>query len=269
VIVCLALLAALGEPPAEAAPGPEPLSLEAKEFDPAAWDRILLAHVDQGILDYAAVGPDEVAAVDGWLAAAGEFKLTTVFGKEPRAAFLVNAYNAWAARQILSHPDATSLTDIPGFFDKNKIAVAGEKRTLNDIEDLLATVFPEHPLILFSLSPGGAGYPLLPMRAYTGKTLVETNQDCFLEYIHRPGFGKDEATGAVTLPRCLERHRAWFDATERGMLGVIGAELEVGTVIALSDPATKVLYPEPDPAIPGRAPAGAGTASGSKDGAGW
>lgn len=97
------------------------------------WDRVLSrAHHDGG-LDYAALTADR-KALDAYLASLEGVRPETV-DEETQLAFWVNAYNAVVVHHVLErYPGLESVRDVDGFFDELTFPVAGEARTLDEIE---------------------------------------------------------------------------------------------------------------------------------------
>lgn len=54
--------------------------------------------------------------------------------KSEKLAFYINAYNAFVIKNVIDHWGISSPMDVKGFFDKIKFSLAGDKLTLNEIE---------------------------------------------------------------------------------------------------------------------------------------
>ncbi len=91
-----------------------------------------------GLVRYARLaGPQRRAALDRVVS--GYARSPLPVDSDTRLALWCNAYNA----NVLAHalrasegPGFTSVVNVPGFFDRERITVAGESLTLNDLENL-------------------------------------------------------------------------------------------------------------------------------------
>lgn len=87
-------------------------------------------------------------------------------------AFYINAYNLLVIKGITNNYPTKSPINIKGFFDGIKYEIAGEKRTLNSIEnDILRKDYPKEPRFHFVLVCAGLGCPPIINEAYTPKNL--------------------------------------------------------------------------------------------------
>ena len=123
--------------------------LYAADVSHSQWHQLLQDHVQMAPngqhsqVDYAAIQRNEVI-LDGYLArlAKVEKKVFDSWSDDSQLAFLINAYNAWTVKLILSrYPKLDSIKDI-GFFwsspwQKRFIPLLGETRSLDDIEHKL------------------------------------------------------------------------------------------------------------------------------------
>lgn len=90
---------------------------------------------------------------------------TDTFARNEQKAFLINAYNILVINSLMKHYPLSSVQDIDGFFDKQSHVVAGEKLTLNALEDTLIQRFQD-PRIHFALVCAAQGCPSLLQEAY-------------------------------------------------------------------------------------------------------
>lgn len=146
-------------------------------FDHGGFDRLLHAHVRDGIVDYAA------------FASAPEFKryLVSLAGFDPRGlprderlAFWLNAYNAYTIRLITKHGERNSIRNInktagiiKGYGPWNeKLATVGDSAYgLDQIEQKIIRPEFKEPRIHFALVCAALGCPPLRSEAYTGARL--------------------------------------------------------------------------------------------------
>ncbi len=229
-LAAVAAVAALAALPATAAPQ----KLEQGEFDPAVLDSLTGLYVRDGGVDYADWKAEGSEALDGFLASAGDYDLRSTMGKEPRVAFLLNAYNGWAVRQILDHYPVKSVQDIPGFFDKNTVRIAGEERTLNDVEALLAQTYGHHPLFLVGLSPGAKGMPTLPAEAFTSARLTALLGKQAGTYLGPKRLNYDQESNTLHVPPQFQRHWDLFRDLPKGPGEILGVYMPLSQVSALA-----------------------------------
>ena len=92
-------------------------------------------------------------------------------------AFWINAYNLAVIKGIISNYPIKSPLDKPGFFDKIKYEIAGQKVTLNSIENTLLRAEFKDPRLHFVLVCGAIGCPPLISEAYFPETLNKQLQE--------------------------------------------------------------------------------------------
>lgn len=128
-ITAAVLLAAcgVGAEPAATASG------EGAEVATAAWDRVLQAYQEAGGLDYAGVAADR-SDLDAYLASLAGVR-PQAWSEDRRLVFWINAYNAVVVHHVLErYPGIRSVRNVDGFFDELTFPVAGQPRTLDEIE---------------------------------------------------------------------------------------------------------------------------------------
>lgn len=148
---------------------------ESKEaFDHSEWTRFLKKYVDEnGWVAYEKIQATGKKDLKAYLARlARPVKLEK---KEDQIAFWINAYNAVTIQKLLDHrlpetvPHAT-------FFGKNIFTeetyrIAGEVRSLDDIEHGILRKKYREPRVHAALVCGASSCPRLRSEAYTGKKL--------------------------------------------------------------------------------------------------
>jgi len=226
---------------------PPARALEPGEFDPAILDSLLTLYVRDGSVDYAAWREDGPEALDAFLADAAAYDPWSIMGKEPKAAFLTNLYNAWVIRQVLTSDPVESVQEIPGFFDANSCLVAGENRTLDDLEKMLADLVPYLPQFALLLVPGAAGAPALPSQALTSGNYQETldrTASLYLTTERRMWYEKE--TRILHVPPQIGRHLDLCENTEYGIAGFAGTYLSLAEVMAMGRSTPEVVVEEMD-----------------------
>lgn len=153
----------------------------------AQWDELLSLHVysiDNGnstAVDYASFSRDssKLDAYLNTLASVSESTFNT-WSKEARLAFLINAYNAYTVKLIITaYPNITSILELErdGVIPwKQPFApLLGSTRTLDDIEHVMIRGNPElmEPRIHFAVNCASIGCPALRQEAYIGEALSQ------------------------------------------------------------------------------------------------
>jgi hypothetical protein len=248
-LLCLGLLGLilLGSNLLPAPARAEEPTLEPGEFDPSAWDSLLRMYAGPEGVDYASWREDGTEELDAFLAAAAEWDLGSILAKEPKAAFLVNAYNAWAVRQVLEHPALESPLEIEGFLEGNSFPLAGGERTLDDIETLLEPYSRILPETLLCLCPAMRGAAQLPSLAYTSENLIElvtlVVQDLL---VTREGAVWDPETRKLELPASFDRHGEFFAAQRNGLAGTLSRYLSLSVVVSVTEGNAEITYFPPN-----------------------
>jgi len=152
-------------------------TMEAQVVDHGAFDRLLKAHVVNGLVDYDAFKADP--AFSGYL----RMLATTNPAPLPRSeqlAFWINAYNAYTIQLINAKGERESIRNVNKSFGflklkgpwAEEIAVVGGKTyTLDDIEQRTIRPTFREPRIHFALVCAALGCPPLRSEAYTGSRL--------------------------------------------------------------------------------------------------
>lgn len=134
----------------------------------AKTDAFLKAHVSNGLVDYKAITADskELESLITMIENAEVAKS----GSKDYQAFYINAYNLHVINGIVTY-NLKSPLDKAGFFDKIKVTVAGEKLTLNDIENKKLRAVVKDARFHFVLVCGALGCPPLINKAYKPELL--------------------------------------------------------------------------------------------------
>jgi hypothetical protein len=217
-------------------------ALEPGEFDPSPLDSLLIRYVTPAGVDYAGWRAGGLEPLRAFLDSGSDYDLTKVLGKEPRAGFLINAYNAWAVLQILEHPDASGPQDIPGFYDANRRRVAGKDRSLNEIEAELAAVLSHRPDYFFALAPGADDLPALESRAWVSEGFLDRLRAAGTAYLrdaHRPTYDRESNT--LHLPPAFHGRAAGFDKLPQGLTGFLADHMPLADLVAFAKANPKVV----------------------------
>ena len=146
-------------------------------FDHSAFDRLLRAHVRDGMVDYDAFKRSaEFRAYLAALAAADPARLA----RDEQVALWINAYNAYTIALINKHDERRSIRNINKTFGlvkaygpwQEKLAdVGGRRYGLDEIEQGILRKQYQEPRIHFALVCAAKGCPPLRSQAYTGARL--------------------------------------------------------------------------------------------------
>lgn len=138
--------------------------------DTAALERVLVATVHGGRVDYAAFGRDPTlrADLDRYVAS-----LATMPDGAGLADWL-NAYNGLVVSSVVAHYPIRSVREVPGFFDRQRHRVAGSERTLDAIENQVIRPRFHDARVHVALVCGAVGCPSLPSHVFRASSLDAT-----------------------------------------------------------------------------------------------
>lgn len=142
----------------------------ANALDASPWERVLSKHAKQGGFDYAALKADanSMADLGRFLTAVGEMPQA-----EPLSSWL-NAYNALVVKAVADRHPIRSVRDVPGFFDRVRHRVAGQMRTLDDVENRIIRPRFQDARIHVALNCGAVSCPALHPHVFREASLDQT-----------------------------------------------------------------------------------------------
>jgi hypothetical protein len=180
-----------------------------KPFSYEDYSTILATYVDDnGLVNYTALQQDR-AALDRFNATVAAVPADVYAGwSEPeKLAFLMNAYNAFTLQAIIDQkPLKSSIRDITGVWDITKFDIAGEQKTLNNIEhDTIRKNFSE-PRIHAALVCAAMSCPILRNEPYTSEKIEEQLEEQVKTWLARPesGFKIDRKSKQVFLSKIFD-----------------------------------------------------------------
>ncbi|MBF9237621.1 DUF547 domain-containing protein [Hymenobacter sp. BT683] len=134
-------------------------------------------------------------------------------------AFYLNAYNILVIGEIVRNYPLRSVQEMPGFFNKTLLSIAGERLTLDQIElDKLRKIYDD-PRLHFALVCGTSSCPRLSRTAYIGKQLfVQLNNQARFAMLDPSYVKVDEQNKLVRLPEIFKWYETDFSAS--GKTGV-------------------------------------------------
>ncbi len=154
-----------------------------------------------------------------------------------KLAFYINAYNAHVLGAVLDNGlvkngggTGKGVLDVPGFFDKRQVTVAGAKMTLNELEEKYIRSSGD-PRIHFVVNCASVDCPPLRARPYVAATLDAALDRQTRAYLTRKGeVVFDDATKTMQVVQLFE----WYAGDFGGEAGV---RKFIGTYV--SDPRVK------------------------------
>lgn len=144
---------------AAAAPG--------RAADHDLFDQVLRAYVQDGRVDYPALGGD--ARFRQYLELLATTRVDDQQTDAEKLALVLNAANAFALETLLAHPEAARVIDIPGFFDEVGHRLGGRETTLDDVQAVVRAA--SDPRTGAALCNGAVGAPPLRSEAYVPQLL--------------------------------------------------------------------------------------------------
>lgn len=170
-----------------------PAAAQGGAFDHSAWDRLLRAHVSDGMVDYDAFA--RAPAFQQYLRSLAAFDPARLSRAE-RLAFWINAYNAYTIQLINKHGERESIRNINktlglvsayGPWNEKMAPVGGRTYTLDHIEQKIIRPEFGEPRIHFALVCAAMGCPPLRSEAYTGARLeAQLNDQARLFLLRSP-----------------------------------------------------------------------------------
>ncbi len=165
--------------------------------------------------------------------------------KNEKLAFLCNAYNANVLNMVVAQSaqeSFKSVNDVPGFFDKLTITVAGQTMTLNQLENDHIRPLGD-PRIHAALVCAAMSCPPLRGEPYTAKQLDEQLNDQSRRWINdRTKFTVNEQGLSVSM--IMQWYAKDFDAKPYN--GVVGF---IRTLAEPTSPIGRLLSREDDPPV--------------------
>lgn len=151
------------------------------------------------VVDYASL-KDRSEILDRYLTSLEKVSRAefNTFTKDQQLAFLINAYNGFTLKLIISHYPVSSIRKIGGitgpwrvkFFD-----LLGEKRHLDDVEHNMIRKMFQEPRIHFAVNCASRGCPDLAKTAYEASTLDAQLEDAALTFLSDPALNRLSGDG--------------------------------------------------------------------------
>ncbi|ELS00526.1 Protein of unknown function, DUF547 [Xenococcus sp. PCC 7305] len=177
--------------------------LTQTSFNYQIYNEILKTYVsDRGLVDYQKLqaSPQDLEQFNQALAGVSSATYNS-WSQPERLAFLLNAYNSLTLQSIIGqNPLKKSIRDIPGVWNRRKFAIAGQEKTLDNIEhDIIRKDFNE-PRIHMALVCAAMSCPILRNAAYTAANLDSQLDEQTRKFLTSPqGFKIDRNQNIVYL----------------------------------------------------------------------
>ena len=157
------------------------------------WARVLEDYVDgEGLVNYEGLAGPGRADLQAFIEAIGNVDPDSLASDNEKMAFWMNAYNAVVVWQVVEHYPLDSVRDLDRLFGlvadffKQEYRVAGEERTLDNIEhDILRAEYPDARLH-WTLVCGAFGCPRLLRRPYVAGDLDPLMTELSFEFLSDP-----------------------------------------------------------------------------------
>ena len=169
----------------------------AQSVDLTAYSALLGKYVNaQGMVAYAKLKTD-AAPLDAFLGKLAAARPETFSTDTERLAFWINAYNASVLKGVLAHYPLDSVMSVSSFFKEQAYTIAGEKLSLDQIENQKIRPVYHDPRVHVALVCGAKSCPRLLNRAYAGVGLDAQLDQQFREFLADATKNRFEAAGPV------------------------------------------------------------------------
>jgi hypothetical protein len=201
----------------------------------AAWDALLKRHVvvaqdgSSSRVDYAGFLANQGALQDylGGLTSVTQAEFG-VWTREQRLAFLINAYNAFTVKLVLTrYPDLKSIKDLGSIlkspWKKEFFMLLGAERSLDDVEHGLirAPGAFDEPRIHFAVNCASIGCPMLRDEAYVAGRLDSQLEEGVRRFLgDRSRNRYDQASAGLEVSRIFDWYKVDFEKGSRGISSV-------------------------------------------------
>lgn len=183
-------------------------------------DAFFKRHVREGMVDYAAASRD-LETLKGLLQMVSTADLKGASANEKKA-FYINAYNLLVMGAVLEKYPLPSVKEVPGFFDKQTFAVAGERLTLNDLENKKLREPYQDPRIHFVLVCAAKGCPPLRAGAFMPASVEQQLTEQTRLALNNPAFVRvNQNKKQVQVSEIFKWYAADFPAGPKGLVSFL------------------------------------------------
>lgn len=146
------------------------------EVDWSGYDRLLKAHVHDGVVDYAGIATER-AVLKATVGAIAKAAPAAAGSGPARFAAWLNAYNALVIDAILDGKSPGSIVSRLTFFKVDQYPVFGQRMSLHDMENVHIRPSFQDPRAHFALVCASQSCPKLRPEAYSGAKLSSQLDD--------------------------------------------------------------------------------------------
>lgn len=187
-----------------------PSSDEADAFSYEPYAELLQTYVDEnGMVDYESLQQNR-QGLDQFNASIGAVSPATYesWSDEQKIAFLINAYNSFTLQSIIDQdPIKDSIRDIPGVWRIRTFEIAGESKTLDNIEHQTLRKDFNEPRIHAALNCTALSCPTLRQEPYRADQLDQQLDEQVEQWLLSPyGVQIDREAGEVKISEIFN----WF-----------------------------------------------------------
>lgn len=182
-------------------------------------DQLLSKYVKDGLIDYAHIGDDPLfEELNQTITSAQIGSLN----RATKVAFYINAYNLLTIKRVTDNYPIESVYSVVGFFEANKVKVAGKKTSLNAIEkDILLKEYND-PRYHFVLVCGALGCPPIVPFAYRPEQLEQQLEQQIALALNDPEFIKvNDAEQKVELSQIFKWYKKDFGGNDAAALAYV------------------------------------------------
>lgn len=179
--------------------------------DHAAFDKLLETYVDaEGNVDYRGLKGREVE-LDTYLAQLAAVDPAPL-SRDEQLAYYINAYNAATLSLIVDNYPVASITDLDGGepWDVERVELAGETYSLNQLENDVIRPHFEEPRIHFAVNCAAASCPPLRSGAFTGDRLEAQLEEQTRAFLTDPAYTSVDG-GTAEVSKIFDWYGADFD----------------------------------------------------------
>lgn len=182
----------------------------AQPFRYDDYAAVLSRYVDEhGLVDYVGLQAD-AESLRTFNQSLGQVSPATfqAWSEADQIAFLINAYNAFTLQSIIDQtPIKPSIRDISGVWRIRKFELAGESKTLDNIEHQTLRKLYQEPRIHAAVNCSAISCPVLRTEPYTGEKLDTQLNEQVRRWLTSPeGLKIDQASNTVSLSQIFD----WF-----------------------------------------------------------
>jgi hypothetical protein len=193
---------------------------------PAAFfsktDAYFSTHVQDGLFDYQGAARDK-ETLRSLLQTVGTADLKGASADEKKA-FYINAYNLLVVGAVLDRYPLKSVKEVTGFFDEQKFGVAGERLTLNELENQKLRQPYDDPRVHFVLVCAAKGCPPLLAGAYLPATLDRQLTEQTRQALSNPAFIRvNAAKKQVQVSEIFKWYAQDFPAQSAGVVSFLNS----------------------------------------------